>query len=66
MNLTLRRVQDTHRAISFAINLTSILSTTAKVWSVAVLPTGKSRGGQLKLSLRDTETQRHQKPINQS
>ncbi len=52
MNLTLRRAQDTHRAISFADNLPSILATTARVWCLASLTVQKSRSAQFELPLR--------------
>lgn len=66
MNLTVRRVQDTHPAISFAINLPSILATTAKFWSLASLPPVKDRARKLELRLRFGATHGHQSPTIQS
>ena len=66
MNLMLGRVQDTSRKVSFAINLSLILATTAKVWSLALPPPRKNRPGQLKLPLRSFGSQRHQTPIIRS
>ena len=66
MNLTLERVQDIDRLISFSINLTSILATTAKVWSLASLPSAKKRSGKRELPLRMRTSPRHQTPTIQS